>query len=152
MKTANPTPFLPHKQRRSRGRSAYTLLEIMIVLGIIAVLLGSAIYYLTGAVGGAKIQRVEGDISSITSALKMYEINNRYLPTTQQGLMALVRRPETEPLPRRWSQLMREVPLDPWNHPYQYVYPGKHNPDGFDLYSLGPDGVESEDDLGNWNQ
>ncbi|MDD5261479.1 MAG: type II secretion system major pseudopilin GspG [Methylacidiphilales bacterium] len=136
--------------RGRRGRQAYTLLEIMIVLGIIAVLMGSAIYYLTGAVGGAKMQRVDGDISSITSALKMYEINNRFLPTTEQGLMALVKKPESEPVPKRWSQLMKDVPLDPWSHPYQYVYPGKHNPDGFDLYSLGPDGVESSDDVGNW--
>jgi general secretion pathway protein G len=123
---------------------------MIIVLGIIAVLLGSAIYWMVGTVGGAKIQRVDGDITSITAALRMYEINNRFLPTTEQGLMALVRKPTSEPLPRRWNQQFKELPLDPWNRPYEYVCPGRHNPNGFDLYSLGEDGVESDDDLGNW--
>lgn len=138
---------MPIKRHR---KQAYTLLEMMIVLGIIALLMGSAIYYMTGVLGGAKIQTAQGDIQSITSALKMYEINNRILPTTDQGLDALVKKPDSEPAPKRWSQLMKEVRPDPWNHPYQYVYPGKHNPDSFDLYSLGPDGVESDDDIGNW--
>lgn len=145
--------LLPTRFRRlqKRRRAAYTLLEIMIVLGIIAVLLGSSIYLMVGQLGGAKIQRVDGDISAITSALRMYEINNRNLPTTEQGLSALVQMPATEPLPRRWSQIMKEVPMDPWNHPYRYVYPGKHNPSSFDLYSTGPDGVDgTDDDMGNW--
>ena len=139
------------KSRRSvRSSGGYTLLEIMVVLGIIAVLVGSAIHLLTGAINGAKMQRVDGDISTITSALRMYEINNETLPTTLQGLAALVTKPDTEPLPRRWTQLMSEVPQDPWQHPYVYVYPGKHNPSGFDIYSLGPQGIEGTDNIGNW--
>lgn len=137
----------PLRNRRSKG---YTLLEIMIVLGIIAVLLGSSIYYLVGAVGGAKVQRVQGDISTITAALRMYEINNRFLPTTEQGLGALVTKPSSEPIPKRWTQLMSEVPRDPWNRPYVYACPGKHNPNGFDLYSTGEDGAQNGDGLGNW--
>lgn len=153
MKTNLPLiSFLNAGPFRSRARQkGYTLIEIMLVLGIIAVLLGSAIYWMVGSVEGAKIQRVDGDIASITSQLRMYEINNRFLPTTQQGLMALVKKPEIEPLPRRWTQLFKEVPLDPWNRPYMYAFPGKHNPESFDLYSLGKDGIESDDDMGNWN-
>jgi general secretion pathway protein G len=137
-------------KKRSRRQAGFTLVEMILVLGIIAVLLGTAIFKMVGAVGGAKVQRVDGDISSITSALRMYEINNRYLPTTQQGLMALVKKPESEPVPRRWTQQFKEIPTDPWNKPYVYVYPGKHNPTGFDLYSLGEDGVEGGEDYGNW--
>ncbi len=136
--------------RGRRGRQGYTLLEIMIVLGIIAVLMGSAIHFMNKSLNGAKIQTAEQGIDAITANLKMYEINNRFLPTTEQGLDALVKKPDSEPQPRRWSQLMTEVPKDPWGNPYRYVYPGKHNPSGFDLYSLGPDGVESDDDIGNW--
>jgi general secretion pathway protein G len=43
-----------------------------------------------------------------------------------------------------------KIPLDPWKHPYQYRYPGTKNTDGYDVFSLGPDGVESGDDIGNW--
>lgn len=146
---SKPRP-LANRSFRSRQSRAYTLLEIMIVLGIIAVLLGSSIYYLVGAVGGAKVQRVQGDIATITAALRMYEINNRYLPTTEQGLQALVEKPTTEPLPKRWTQLMSEVPKDPWNRPYAYVCPGKHNANGFDLYSTGEDGAQNGDGFGNW--
>lgn len=136
--------------QRNQSSLGFTLVEMILVLGIIAVLLGTAIFKMVGVVGGAKLQRVDGDISSITSALRMYEINNRFLPTTEQGLMALVKRPESEPLPRRWTQQFKEIPVDPWNKPYIYIYPGKRNPTSFDLYSYGEDGVESADDAGNW--
>ena len=46
-----------------------------------------------------------------------------------------------------------DVPLDPWDNPYQYMSPGIHNPDGFDVWSFGPDGINgTQDDIGNWNQ
>ena len=50
------------------------------------------------------------------------------------------------------TQILKHVPLDPWNHFYHYVYPGVHNPQSFDIYSLGPDGVLSADDIGNWGK
>jgi general secretion pathway protein G len=141
-------PSIQNPSRRAmRG---FSLVEMIIVLSIIAVLMGSAIYFMGGAVGGAKIAAVDGDIANITSLLRLYEINNRTFPTTQQGLLALVEKPTEEPIPRRWSKLADKVFTDPWQRPYGYVYPGKRNPRSFDLYSLGEDGVESDDDLGNW--
>ncbi|NJK91332.1 MAG: type II secretion system major pseudopilin GspG [Blastochloris sp.] len=140
--------FTPSNPRRTRG--GFSLVEIIIVLAIIAVLMGSAIYFMGGAVGGAKLTAVEGDISNITALLKLYELNSRFLPTTEQGLKALMEKPTSEPVPRRWTKLADKMFTDPWQRPYVYVYPGKRNPKGFDLYSLGEDGVESEDDLGNW--
>lgn len=133
--------------RRRRAETGYTLFEIMLVLGIIAVLVGSAIYLLVGNVDTAKEQRVDTDIQAITTQLKMYEMQNYNFPTTEQGLAALVKRPATEPQPRKWRQLMQSVPLDPWGTEYQYVCPGKRDPKGFDLYSLGPDRRPSDDDL-----
>jgi general secretion pathway protein G len=140
-------PSQNHPYRRFQGTAAYTLFEIMLVLGIIAVLVGSAIYLLVGNVDIAKEQRVESDIQAISTQLKTYEMLNLTYPTTAQGLEALVRKPTTEPVPRRWRQLLEEVPLDPWGTPYQYAYPGKRNPRGYDLYSFGPDRQESADDL-----
>jgi general secretion pathway protein G len=140
---SRPLRFLRQRARQA----AYTLLEIMLVLGIISVLVGSAIYLLVGNVDIAKEQRVDSDIQAISTQLKTYQMLNFTYPTTAQGLEALVTKPNTEPVPRRWRQLMEEVPLDPWGTPYQYAYPGRRNPEGFDLFSLGPDRRESEDDL-----
>ena len=111
----------------------------MLVLGIIAVLVGSAIYMLVGNIDVAKDQRVESDIQAISMQLRTYEMLNYRKPTTEQGLKALVQEPGTDPKPRKWKQLMKSVPLDPWGAEYVYRNPGKLNPGGFDLYSLGPD-------------
>ncbi|MEM7386142.1 MAG: type II secretion system protein GspG [Verrucomicrobiota bacterium] len=53
-------------------------------------------------------------------------------------------------MPTRWKKMLEKVPLDLWRKPFQYRYPGIHNPDSFDVFSWGPDGIESEDDIGNW--
>lgn len=137
-------PFF--ERRREAG---YTLFEIMLVLGIIAVLVGSAIYMLGGAVGVAENQRAASDIKTLSTALGMYKVQTGSLPTTEQGLEALVRRPSGPGAPKRWREVLDEVPLDPWGKPYMYRKPGKKNPRSYDLYSLGEDGVESEDDIGN---
>jgi general secretion pathway protein G len=120
----------------------------MLVLGIIAVLVGSAIYMLVGNIDVAKEQRVNSDIEAISMQLRTYEMLNYRMPTTEQGLKALVTQPSTEPRPRRWKQLMKSVPIDPWGAEYVYRNPGKKNPSGFDVYSLGPDGKDSDDDVG----
>jgi general secretion pathway protein G len=137
----------PKRLRRDAG---YTLFEIMLVLGIIAVLVGSAIYLLVGNIDVARESRVEADIQSISTQLRVYEMQNLRPPTTQQGLQALVTRPGGDPPPRRWRQLLEKVPLDPWGEEYVYYWPGKKNADGFDLFSKGPDRQEGGgDDIGN---
>ena len=141
--------LMPLKKRRGRyDQSGYTLFEIMLVLGIIAVLVGSAIYMLVGNIDVAKEQRVNSDIEAISMQLRTYEMLNYRMPTTEQGLKALVSQPSTEPRPRRWKQLMKSAPIDPWGAEYVYRNPGKKNPSGFDVYSLGPDGKDSDDDVG----
>ncbi len=134
-------------RRLEKERGGYTLFEIMLVLGIISILVGSAIYLLVGNVDAAREQRVDADIQAISTQLRTYELQNFTFPTTAQGLEALVKKPASEPVPRRWRQLLESVPLDPWGTPYQYAYPGKRNPNGYDLYSLGADRVPSDDDL-----
>ena len=137
--------------RHSRfSQSGYTLFEIMLVLGIIAVLVGSAIYMLVGNIDVAKEQRVDSDVEAISMQLRTYEMLNYRMPTTEQGLKALVSQPTTEPRPRRWKQLMKTVPIDPWGNEYVYRNPGKGGA-AFEIYSLGPDGKESDDDAGKNN-
>jgi len=128
--------------------AGYTLFEIMLVLGIIAVLVGSAIYMLAGNIDVAKEQRVQSDIQAITMQLRTYEMLNYRKPTTEQGLKALVQMPSSAPKPQHWKKLMENVPLDPWGNEYVYFNPGKTKADGFDLYSLGPKGAEGEGNIG----
>jgi general secretion pathway protein G len=92
-------------------------------------------------------QRVNSDIEAISMQLRTYEMMNYRMPTTEQGLKALVNQPTTEPRPSRWKQLMKTVPVDPWGNEYVYRCPGKSGA-AFEIYSLGPDGKESDDDAG----
>lgn len=123
----------------NKRESGFTLLEIMLVVTIIALLLGTAIYKLSGNVEYAKHTRVQADIQGISTQLKLYESMNGFMPTTEQGLQALVTQPGTDPRPTRWYQLYKELPKDPWANDYIYLNPGRKNPNGFDLYSAGPD-------------
>jgi general secretion pathway protein G len=141
--TSNRREFL-----KKPKESGYTLFEIMLVLGIIAVLVGSAIYMLSGNIDVAKEQRVTSDIQAISMQLRTYEMLNFRKPTTEQGLRALVAMPASDPKPQRWKKLMEAVPLDPWGNEYVYRNPGKYKTDGFDLYSLGPQGKEGEGNIG----
>lgn len=130
--------------------AGFTLLEIMLVVTIIAVLMGAAIYKLAGNVEVSKRVRVQADIQSFNTQLKLYETLNGFYPSTEQGLQALMNPPTTEPRPSRWTQLMTDIPKDPYGMPYVYVSPGKKNPGGFDLYSMGPDHTAdtADDDSG----
>ena len=142
-------PLTPRSLRSTlRSEAGYTLFEIMLVLGIIAVLVGSAIYMLSGNIDVAKEQRVQSDIQAISMQLRTYEMLNYRKPSSEQGLKALVQMPSSNPRPQHWKKLMENVPLDPWGNEYIYNNPGKFKTDGFDLYSLGPKGVEGDGNIG----
>ncbi|HEV2046904.1 MAG TPA: type II secretion system major pseudopilin GspG [Chthoniobacterales bacterium] len=134
-----------------KNHSAFTLLEIMIVVSIIVVLLGLAISKIGDPTGFAKGTAVRADVQAIGTQLKLYESMNGFLPTTEQGLQALVTQPDTDPRPTRWYQLFKEVPKDPWQSNYIYRCPGIKNPNGYDLYSAGKDRLpDTADD--DWGQ
>ncbi len=133
---------------------AFTLLEIMLVVAIIALLVGAATYYFAGNIGFAKDVRARQDLATISTALNTYMAANGFYPTAEQGLKALIYPPETDPKPRQWRKLLKSDNdlKDAWQHDYIYLQPGKHNPDSFDLYSAGPDGIpDTADDIGNWD-
>ena len=138
--------------KRPNQQSAFTLLEIMLVVSIIVILLGVAISRIGDPGGMVKSEvAVKSDIQGITSQLRLYESINGFLPTTEQGLQALVTQPSTEPRPTRWYQLFKKVPKDPYGSNYIYLCPGRRNPNGFDLYSAGPDRKpDTADD--NWGE
>ncbi|HYM98559.1 MAG TPA: type II secretion system protein GspG [Aestuariivirgaceae bacterium] len=119
-------------------QSAFTLLEIMLVVAIIGVLLAAAIYKMAPALDVAKVMRTKGDIQAIRTSLLAYNGMNGFYPPTEQGLNALVPR------------LMEEVPKDAWGTIYIYRYPGRRNPNGYDVFSAGNDRIPdtADDDWG----
>ena len=133
-------------------RAAFTLLEIMLVVLIIGLLIGMALRFTGGKLDEARQVKVKGDIQQMKTNLLMYQAGNGFYPSTEQGLKALVTKPESEPKPRNWRQLDSEVPRDPWDKEYFYVQPGKHNPKEYDIFSAGPDRLPEteEDNIGNW--
>lgn len=131
--------------------AGFTLVEIVIVLTIIAILAGGSIYMLKGLVGEAQDSRVVEDIRAIEIAIGAFERNNYFkAPTQEQGLAALVTEPASDPKPQKWRQYLEAIPKDPWGNDYQYKVPAARSGKAYDLFSLGKDGTESDDDIGNW--
>ena len=86
---------------------------------------------------------------TMNAPLFRFRIDNGRYPTSEEGLAALIEAPSV--LKSSWKgPYLEQIPPDPWLGEYQYRSPGIHNPKKFDLWSMGPDGVNSEDDIGNW--
>ncbi|WP_395735563.1 type II secretion system major pseudopilin GspG [Prosthecobacter sp.] len=143
---------MKHIRRQPLHTRAFTLLEMMIVLLIIALIIGSVAVMVNGIEKNAESVAAGAKIKQLQSALVAYKIANLIPPTQEQGLEALNKRPTAAPAPKRWTQLVKEDALiDPWGRKYAYRNPGKHNVGGYDVLSFGPDGIENtEDDIGNW--
>jgi general secretion pathway protein G len=145
------------KVRPAAGRQrGFTLIEIMVVVVIIGLLAAFIVPQVMGRVDEARITKAKGDIQMLETALSMYRLDTARYPTTQQGLKALVTKPE-DPAVRNWKPggYLSRVSKDPWGNEYRYVYPGTKGRE-YDLYSLGPDGQEGtpesdQDNVGNWN-
>lgn len=134
-----------------RSSAAFTLLEIMLVVMIIALLSSAAIFLLKDSLVVAKEKKVESDIKSISTQLMLYENLNGYLPTAAQGIKALVEKPASDPIPKKWRRLMSALPEDPWGNVYVLETPARRSKENFDLFSKGPDRESgTEDDIGNW--
>lgn len=133
--------------------AAFTLIEIVITLTIIAILASGSIYLLKGQIDSAKDTRVDSDLQAIGLALQSYESRALRMPTTEQGLKALVDKPSIEPIPENYRAFMEEMPKDPWGQEYKYRFPAQKSKKPYDVWSVGPDGADgNEDDIGNWKR
>lgn len=139
------------QQQFARKQSGFTLIEIMVVVIIIGLLSAMILPNIFGNQIKAFRVKTKSDISGISQAMGMYRLDNFTYPSTSEGLNAL----SINPGKPNWAGPYLKVPKDPWGNPYQYQYPGTHNPDSFDLMSFGPDGVAGGEkdnaDIGNWD-
>lgn len=130
-------------------RAGFTLIEIMVVLvilGLLASLLGPQIL---GRVDDARITKAKNDIGAIETALKMYKLDTGVYPTTEQGLNALIEKPEIDPIPTGWKTggyIDASSFKDPWNNDYIYRSPGEDEENDYEIISLGADGKEGGED------
>jgi len=143
------TTNFSYKGRRHRG-AAFTLIEIVLVLAIIALLVGAGIFKLSNVIGSGQKRRVDADLSAFKIALNLYRTDAGSFPTNEQGLDALVNKPSTGAA-KSWEPYMKGEQLDPWGLPYGYANPGKKNKNEPDIWSFGPDMTDgTDDDIGNW--
>jgi general secretion pathway protein G len=126
-----------HSPRRSRG---FTLIELLVVLAILGLLAGLVGPQLIKHLGESKSKAARLQIEELSSALDMYKLDVGKYPATDEGLNALIEAPGTAKVWNGPYLRKKKMPLDPWNNPYHYVFPGQHGK--FDVYTLGADGAE----------
>jgi general secretion pathway protein G len=127
---------------------AFTLVELLLVLSILALLAGLVLPKLVGTKKTAEIKTTITQLDSFKTALNMFEVDNGHFPKTLNDLIIKPRDASAD-----WHKYLDNdaVPLDPWQHAYIYQSPGRHNPDSYDLSSAGPDGqAGNDDDIKNW--
>ena len=145
------TRMRPQTSSRAR-RHDFTMVELLLVLVILATLAAVVVPKFTGRSKQAKVTAAMTEMSSIEVALDAFEVDNGFYPQGSDALRQLVERP-SDVANWRGPYLKKAVVSDPWGNPYVYEHPGRHNPEGYDLKSLGPDGKDGGgDDLSNWEE
>lgn len=132
----------------------FSLIEVLVVVVIISILAAVVVPRIMDEPDRARVVRAEQDIRALVTALNLYRLDNASYPSTQQGLKALVERPQGEPQPSNWKPggYIDQLPLDPWGRDYQYLYPGIKGE--IDVWSMGANGLPGGDginaEIGNW--
>ena len=132
-----------------RAAAGFTLLELLVVVVIIGLLAGLVAPRYFGQVGKSEVNVAKAQLDALEKALDQYRLDVGRYPDQELGLKALVTKPANE---AKWSgpYLRKDIPLDPWGRAYIYEFPGRTNPTGYDIRSMGPDGqANTEDDVVN---
>ena len=140
---------------RSGADRGFTLIEIMVVIVILGVLAALVVPSVLSRTDDARIVAAKSDLGAIRQALKLYRLDNQRYPTTEQGLNALVAKPDNPPLPPNWKPggYLEKLPRDPWGRAYQYLNPGLKS--DVDVFTYGADGQPGgagvDADIGSWD-
>ena len=135
--------------RRSAG---FTLVEIMVVVVILGILAVLIVPRVLGRTDEARAAAAKHDVATLMQSLKLYKLDNGRYPSNEQGLQALVAKPQSSPVPPNWKPYLDKLPKDPWGNAYQYLNPGVHGE--IDVFSFGADGqaggTGADLDIGSW--
>jgi general secretion pathway protein G len=127
-------------------------MEMLLVIGLMGVLMGVMAVGFGNIFGENEKEMAKMFVKqSIKANLMQYRMNMGSYPTTDEGLKALLEAPDGDSSSRWKGPYADTLPKDPWGDAYQYAYPGTHNKNGYDIWSMGPDKQDgTEDDIGNW--
>jgi general secretion pathway protein G len=139
-------------RKTGRGFTLVEMLLVLVILSTLAVTLAVIVWPKVGSDredGQRRAARTQMEV--FRTALAAFEIENGHYPQGPNGLLELVQRPRDNP---NWHGPYLDggfIPKDPWGHDYLYECPGRHNPDGYDIISMGRDGVlGTDDDITSW--
>ena len=141
---------------KSLDEKGFSFLELMVVVVILGILATYIAPRFMGRAEDAKAVKAKVDIAALETSLKLYKLDNSNYPTTEQGILALIEKPSTEPVPMNWKEkgylAKARIPKDPWGREYLYLSPGIH--DDYDIISYGADGAPGGDgknrDVNSW--
>jgi general secretion pathway protein G len=147
MKSREESQEEVRKISRLGRRSGFTLIEIMVVVVIMGLLVTIVGQNVIARMEEARRTTARTQISAFENSLEMYRLHNGVYPTTQQGLDALVRKPATAPIPKKYpaEPYMKNIPDDPWGNPYIYRCPGEKG--AYDIVSTARTGEEGGEGL-----
>ena len=140
-------------QKLFRRTQGFTLIEILVVVTILGILAALIVPRVMDKPDQARVTAARADINAIMSALKMYNLDNFVYPSNEQGLLALVKKPDRGEIPKNWRRpYLDKLPPDPWGNDYQYLNPGIRGE--VDVFSFGRDGRPGGEgydaDIGSW--
>ena len=134
-------------------QSGFSLIEIMVVVVILGILASIVVPKIISRPDEARVVKAKQDVLSIQNALDLYKLDNGFYPSTDQGLIALVEKPSSNPIPANWQLYLKSLPKDPWGREYMYLNPGEHGE--VDVFTYGASGQAGgtgiNAEIGNWD-
>lgn len=144
------------KRRKAREKTSWSFVAFLVLGGLFFGGFLTMMYVRHESnIAKMKCSKVLVDIRTLSVDVTRYKTDNGFYPSTSQGLAALLQKSGSDSAPGNFPDdgTRESIPLDPWDRPYRYRYPGEHK--DFDLYTLGADGKPGGDgldmDAGNWN-